>query len=284
MFLFASASLWVISCWGAEIEEQCADSLQPIRAQSLLQTKQSRSAAVHTDDEDDEAAFVAWSANAYGDCVAGCGPDPVKFRSVQCFDVFAKAPSSACTGAKPASWEPCACGLEVCKSVEAKECPEATAGQNDTGGYERVGCFDFTKPKALPVDMPYEETCKTWTSNDMCLGGLPFYASVEDGTDPDKCFSFCLSKAMDLFGIQQDGKVCRCGASALNEIVWHEAAPRPGLAFRPTASNPNCPIEVYRYAGHYRAGGTPSKYWTFKEGDLQYADSIATGKVHRIED
>lgn len=226
----------------------------------------------------DEELYVSWYASPFEDCTQGCGSNSMKFRKVTCRDVFSGAPSSACNGLKPISWKKCNCNMELCRKVEATNCPAIDEGHEDTAGFAEVGCFGMENPKAKPAISTFDKTCQKWANPVLCLGGLPFYSSQDDGADVSKCYAFCLGKSMDIFGIQQDGNVCRCGASVLNKIVWHESPPRAGLAFKPTVTSTQCAIRVYRYTGHYEEDGTPRTYWMFKENDLEYMESIVTGK------
>eukprot|EP00413_Alexandrium_margalefii_P047934 CAMPEP_0204586642 /NCGR_PEP_ID=MMETSP0661-20131031/47609_1 /ASSEMBLY_ACC=CAM_ASM_000606 /TAXON_ID=109239 /ORGANISM="Alexandrium margalefi, Strain AMGDE01CS-322" /LENGTH=788 /DNA_ID=CAMNT_0051596297 /DNA_START=52 /DNA_END=2419 /DNA_ORIENTATION=- len=233
---------------------------------------------------------AAWTASPFGDCMPDCGSK--KFRSVTCANIYDGTPAASdavCAGPKPSSSMDCVCGGgEACAPAPAAGCPTSSSGDNALLGanglrasFEEVGCFDFKAPDGVDgTDDYHDMTCMTWKSEDLCLSGLPFYSLQDTVMDTQACFRFCLSKGMDIFGLLGD-KTCRCGATALNKEVWHEEVPRPGLPFNPAMMKKppqGCPVKVFRYKGHYEDDGVPSRHWDIKEGDLEYVDSVVTGK------
>ena len=66
--------------------------------------------------------------------------------------------------------------------------------------------------------------------------------------------------------------MCRCGATALNEMVWHEKAPPTHLLFDISALKASreeprelCPLKVYRYTGHFVSEGVPDNLVDFNK-------------------
>jgi len=277
----------------AVAREECAiESLADATGtDSLLQSRAARSSLQHVEISEDEdgagAGPFAWAASPFGGCFKDCGSK--HFRDVGCFSVYngtALNDTSPCSGPRPANVASCTCGgSEICAPSPAEGCPQEDNGTGlDAGGYEPVGCFSFSESDGDKGDDPLlDMTCMKWDSSELCMSGVPFYAS--DQATPELCYKFCLSKGMDVFGIESSS-VCRCGATVLNKEVWHTGPPRRGLAFDPAAlrsatqdqMGEGCPLEVFRYKGHFQDDGVPSTYWDIKEGDLEYVDSIVAGK------
>jgi len=262
-----------------------------ISSSSLLQSRSRRAekSAVQLREEAD--APSSWVASAFGGtCYENCGPG--RFRTVECINVLDETPSSLCSrDSKPATAVSCTCGAEVCEDKPDTGCPPGDgpplAAEELTYAktYEEVGCFAFEPP---PVDSEkFDEEpsmdlyCQGWTQTELCSSGLPFYA--EEIKSTATCFDFCLSKGMDIFGIDSNG-ICRCGALPLNKEVWHRETPRAGLAFDPAllspASDQDCPLKVFRYSGAYVSGGVPPLFTDIRVQDLEYTDSIV--EAHRV--
>mmetsp|Transcript_15414 Transcript_15414/g.42063 ORF Transcript_15414/g.42063 Transcript_15414/m.42063 type:complete len:812 (-) Transcript_15414:138-2573(-) len=255
----------------------CSNLLLQSRAGTINQQR------VLTDDA--TGGDAAWTATSFGDCMSDCGYK--RFREVVCRSLADGKPAhGACTGPRPANHADCTCGdIEPCRTLPAgKQCPKPEkGGGKDNGGYVPVGCFDADpNMKDDPVTF-HDKTCMTWTSDKPCMSGLPFYALAGKNMNADACYKFCVSKGMDIFGLQ-NGAVCRCGASKLNKEVWHEEAPRSNLVFDASALTAaqegpaGCPLKVFRYKGHFADDGVPLELQDIKEDDLEYGDSVLKGK------
>lgn len=216
----------------------------------------------------------AWSASPFGSCLRGCTAGPLQTRRVECRSVYDNlpVPSNACTRPKPtAVAATCDCELQLCQNVStSQDCPpwngtDVTDWKINTGGYTTVGCFPA--PSAALTEMAYDRTCEKWNNTGLCLSGLPFYFGKEAGTDEGKCYKFCMQKGLDIFGIQGSA-VCRCGASLLNENVWLNSPPRPGLAFNPRAlvqsTEDPCPSNCTGMQATMKTEELPVSIWTSK--------------------
>lgn len=109
---------------------------------------------------------------------------------------------------------------------------------------------------------------------------------TSNAMSPALCFSFCLSRGLDLFGITAD-RECRCGASDLNAAIWHHHTPRrslrmPAEKIAVETAEGACPLRVFRYTGHFNDQAIP---FELTEGTLQdeaYIDSVVLGR--RVSD
>eukprot|EP00913_Durusdinium_trenchii_P007353 g6912.t1 len=91
---------------------------------------------------------------------------------------------------------------------------------------------------------------------------------------PHMCFRFCAQRGLDLFGIL--GGECRCGASVLNEDVWHWETPQPGLTL-PWSELEKCSetsARAYRYTALI----------SMSQDDVAYVDSVAKGQKISAEE
>jgi len=229
---------------------------------------------------------AAWATGPFGDCMKDCASK--RFRDVECRSVFdgKLLREEKCTGEKPTNSEDCVCGgMELCKQAPVSGCPAISgSGNRAAAGYEEVGCFslpDHGKHKAAEGEDPtHDMTCLGWTQNESCLNGLPFFPHQDAPMTETKCYKFCLSRGMDIFGLERSA-VCRCGASMLNKQVWKEMMPPAGLIFRPEALmlDGSCPLHVWRYTGLIESDGVPMKYRRLDETDTEYTDSIVTGHI-----
>jgi len=241
------------------------------------------------------ANHVAWVAGDFDDCAHGvptCKGD-VQMRKVDCKDVFTGQMATGCDGMyKPAEFKTCTCKAQ-CAPNQDPICPPDAPKQDHVGGedddYEEVGCYkreaDDVKGTADCKDhaTAMDKTCMTWPKGSgICRSGLPFYRMHSDLMSPALCFSFCISKGLDVFGLV-DGGECRCGATNVNVDVWRRMDPRDNLAFTatgltPANSNVQCEVRVWRYKGHYEDGSIPSGLVDLTIEDAGYADSIVTGR------
>jgi len=164
------------------------------------------------------------------------------------------------------------------------------AGQQTFG---EIGCLakeDSEAGLASEDANLYTEACLHWSSDSPCRSGLPFYNMTSNAASPSLCFLFCVSKGLDVFGFAA-GASCHCGASRLNRAVWHGRPPRPGLLLRaedlisPVGEDAavRCGTRVYRYTGHYAAGGIPDALMEATARDVAYIDSIVLGREFQQE-
>mmetsp|Transcript_91094 Transcript_91094/g.262655 ORF Transcript_91094/g.262655 Transcript_91094/m.262655 type:complete len:608 (-) Transcript_91094:172-1995(-) len=252
---------------------------------------------------DSSAAPVegAWSAGPFGDCIRCSTGDAKRRRQVECRSLFdgGVLPLGRCasSGPRPAAQEPCSCEDAPCKAGACEEDLVATKSVGEaepaapSAPFNAIGCLAPSSASDVEsvaaASHAQDPTCIGWTADDACNGGLPFYRMRSNGMSPDLCFSFCLGKGLDLFGLSSGGD-CRCGASALNSAVWRGKAPRRGLKFpmellRPETAEGACPLRVYRYVGHFQDGGVPFDMTDATVGDEAYIDSIVAGHAIRSE-
>jgi len=85
-----------------------------------------------------------------------------------------------------------------------------------------------------------------------------------------------MGKGLDVFAMVP-GEGCRCGASIINANVWLGQAPPATLLFDPHLLSPfppgtqECAMRIYRYVGHFEAGGVAA----FSEGGAAEAGEAA---------
>jgi len=256
-----------------EIGVQFGDNLLQSRSDRLM---------TNTEEEGIREA-TAWVADDWGDCQTGCGTSKLKFRSVLCRTVFDNKPAERethCKGPKPGNAKPC----DDAEVHAALDCPDIRLVEKSRGPpgnlSEPVGCFDFTPQPEVRNDedasMPM--TCEEADGDKPCMGGLSFYAKDIKDVDPEKCMKFCLSKALDIAGIES-GKTCRCGSSLVNQELFSHGVSRKSILFRPDAlkQTKSCSLKVYRFKGPYEDRGVPDKFNGHMLQDLIYVDSIVQG-------
>jgi len=121
-----------------------------------------------------------------------------------------------------------------------------------------------------------------------CHSGLPFFRlPLQQGQSYLDCFTFCVSKGLDLFGVmvQSWGSECRCGASAANTAAWKGHRPRVALTLPKeplSGGDEKCALLAWKYTGGFEDGGLPWNLNELSGDDLAYVDSIAIG--HRMDD
>mmetsp|Transcript_42777 Transcript_42777/g.96561 ORF Transcript_42777/g.96561 Transcript_42777/m.96561 type:complete len:837 (+) Transcript_42777:86-2596(+) len=269
------------SVCSGEAEEACDLEIpEPSSGQSLLQSTRKVSTSMKR--------ATSWMASPWGDCTS-CEDGNLKFRTVECRSVFDNAveEDGECTGPKPANSKSCQCGSELCAVPDTMGCPPADNGAGDDSQkdlFEEVGCFGFDIPEEDPSleDPLRPRVCEEWEDSDgPCRGGLPFYAFRHAALDADKCVNFCLSKSLDVAGIDGGG-TCRCGATRANHELFSHEEPRKSIVFQPKALKEDkvsdkCPLKVFRFKGFYEDEGVPDKYNDHMLGDLEYVDSIVAG-------
>mmetsp|Transcript_45271 Transcript_45271/g.129256 ORF Transcript_45271/g.129256 Transcript_45271/m.129256 type:complete len:655 (+) Transcript_45271:60-2024(+) len=216
----------------------------------------------------------SWTTTPWGDCSARCALH-LKSRAVTCrsWRTGAAMPDESCRARpRPLAVQACNCALEfcvpqsegsgICGLGSAEEVPDKEA----EGTFELIGCFNRSTKipgeAVCPKVPPYDEDCIGWKAQGACRGGLPFYRSCAH-TDSTACAGYCLRRGLDLSGIIY-GAECRCGASVINENVWHgRTEPPPALLFQHGPSSPwdprtgACPLLLSRYTGFFISGGVP---------------------------
>jgi hypothetical protein len=134
-------------------------------------------------------------------------------------------------------------------------------------------------------------SCMNSRSGSKCRSGLPFYRrALQAGENFNDCFTFCLSRGLDLFGIAPtdfdtedrdlEPAECRCGATPANTGIW-ESAPREELLlprFIYAEDDPKCVIPVWQYVGGLEDGVVPSILLESSQDDTAYIDSIVAGR------
>jgi len=149
-----------------------------------------------------------------------------------------------------------------------------------------VGCF----PRSIhDVDdhVDFEDTtCVNVTSGpEPCRSGLPFYRFLMHAKETLlDCFSFCLSKGLDLSGLiyspLSETDECRCGAKADNQGIWgHASAPKHLILPEESVpeDDPRCKnggVLVWEYTGGLESGSVPVPLLELSEGDTRYIDGI----------
>lgn len=278
-------ALWTLAACVSATDQTCNNPATCTqRGDALLQARASREQTVAQ--EDGASGPTAWVAEDWDDCKVGCaGVDtPLKFREVHCRNVFTNQPvnDAECDGPKPPNHDKCDCA-DGCTT--SNSCPklEKPSGQPKKGKlYKTVGCFEFTAPPDDPSqdDPSMPKDCEEATGDQPCTGGLPFYAKHSADMSADKCMAFCLSKALDIAGVDL-GNTCRCGGSLANQELFSHGPPRKSIVFTPGAlkksTSATCPLEVYRFAGPYEDRGVPDDFNDHMVQDLVYIDSIVGG-------
>lgn len=246
---------------------------------------------------------ATWVAGPFGDCVERCGVGH-RTREVQCRSLWgASASDLTCAGLhKPPLEELCDCSVTTCKTskvcvagdtdslmvVDSAE-KSPSVDSDSSPPFKELGCLvgaSSDSEKALDlnsVDL-YDESCMRWDKAGPCHGGFPFYRMVANGMSPTLCFAFCASKGLDFFSMSASG-VCRCGASAINEGVWHHREPKEHLRLASDKiiqekAEEACDVRVFRYTGHLDDGSMPIEMIDGTIQDEAYIDSIVSG--HKI--
>merc|ERR1740123_598600 len=215
-----------------------------------------------------------------------------QFREITCNTVLDGKPveEKACFREKPPTQRDCTCGADGCREVE--ECPEEEEPVDDWDEDNAMHEDRFVKVACLPNPGPevpmkggvqFDLSCVGWNETGKegaaCHGGLPFWGLVQPKAHAKDCFWLCASRGLDLFGLEPAGDQarCRCGASALNTLIWNDQAPVPGLNVDPEAAaaarvarmpNP-CPMTLYGYHGLYTKEGLPTPFTKTTYGSLQ---------------
>jgi len=240
-----------------------------------------------------EGTPSSWVAGVWGECMSSCDP-PVKHRDVTC-----KSPltgetlaESACGGQRPIAYMSCSCELEVCRSLPGTACgaPEDPMLLG-LPSYVEVGCFQLSVgDPGVTCAGDYDMACLSWGQDTPCKSGLPFFSICSGGPGPAmkaaECFDHCITRGLDMFAVVE-GVECRCGASLLSTAVWRQQPPAAGKAFSigasvqsSNATEGECALQVFRYAGSYDAGYVPLLYVTSANVAVgAYIDSIVAGTV-----
>jgi hypothetical protein len=157
--------------------------------------------------------------------------------------------------------------------------------------HEAVGCFPRAAGDTDNLTQFMDRKCVTAsnaTAGEPCRSGLPFYRlRLMEGQTYLDCFSFCLSKGLDLSGIialpgQPEHQECRCGASPDNAAAWlgnphglGSDKQLPAEVLAPDAAH--CALHVWRYTGTMVKSGVPFPLLHLSVADEAYMDSVVVG-------
>eukprot|EP00421_Protoceratium_reticulatum_P032801 CAMPEP_0168470576 /NCGR_PEP_ID=MMETSP0228-20121227/58805_1 /TAXON_ID=133427 /ORGANISM="Protoceratium reticulatum, Strain CCCM 535 (=CCMP 1889)" /LENGTH=839 /DNA_ID=CAMNT_0008486393 /DNA_START=1 /DNA_END=2517 /DNA_ORIENTATION=- len=236
----------------------------------------------------------SWTAEPFGDCSSTFCGFPVKTRKVTCRSWKTgeiEPPASCNMRPRPHAAENCSCPPEVCedhpegpKLCGPRSSDEVSSNEAAASSFEVVGCYnrsaEVPNEGACPKAMPVDERCMGWEGTSACSGGLPFFRNCTS-LDHASCADFCIRRGLDLFGIVK-GAECRCGASVLNENVWHGKTPPTALLFQDGPDGPwdhnagECPLLLLRYTGYFASGGMPQARTT-RVVDKAYIDGLVKG-------
>jgi len=206
-------------------------------------------------------------------------------------DVFKGTVSDQCSSnMRPSEYKPCTCEEMTCSKEPSSHCPvdaEWIGIHNSDNDYEDVGCFkkapdDEGALSATDLHDPADTRCMNYAGTELCQSGVPFYRIHSDLMTPAMCFTFCVSKGLDISALV-DGSECRCGATVVNVNIWHRVRAPHHLAFEParltqTPRDGECEVRVWRYKGHYENGGIPDGLTDILAQDVSYEDSIVAGR------
>lgn len=168
--------------------------------------------------------------------------------------------------------------------------------------YERLGCLHSSSDETSGDLRDLKCMDAKADANATCRGGLPFFnQKVEPSGAVEACFRFCVSKALDLFGISvvtntegilvKRSPYCRCGASSTNEAIWGqylETSMSRGLQLnmsdvKMTSEDDSCDgTQVFRYIGWLEREQSEGVPWVVIQAspeDVAYVDSIVQGKT-----
>jgi len=290
------APLTIVGIWQLLTASGTGSLARPtVDDSSVLLQRSSDQARLARDAEEEElrqrAGEGSWTTTPFASCSKFCGFD-LSTRTVACrsWKTGEVLSAGSCSPRpRPVAVQNCSCALEVC--VQQPEGPKLCGpGEGDVtddtakGSFELVGCYNrsaaFPGGGACQTALEHDEGCLNWKGEDACGGGLPFYSSCV--SDRASCSTFCLKKGLDLSGIV-GGVECRCGASVLNENVWHGKTPPPALLFKDGPDGPwnsgtgPCNMSLSRYTGFFSSGGVPLVLTKTFLDDHSYVDGLVVG-------
>jgi hypothetical protein len=153
-----------------------------------------------------------------------------------------------------------------------------------------VGCFPRaagdTDDRESFQDLTCVSAARRNSSQEPCRSGMPFFRLL---MQPDQsyldCFTFCLSKGLDLAGLVHSelagGSECRCGATEANKAAWHGEIPPSGLLLPNGSAVPEgserCKMLVWQYTGPLEDDAVPTVLMELSVSDEAYIDGIAVG-------
>jgi hypothetical protein len=153
-----------------------------------------------------------------------------------------------------------------------------------------AGCFPRAAGDADDAQAFHDPTCVSATSRNSslepCRSGMPFFRlALQPEQSYLDCFTFCLSKGLDLAGVMHSelagASECRCGATEANKAAWHGMAPPPGLLLPICSPLPQgselCKMAVWQYTGPLEYDGVPTVFMELSLSDQAYIDGIAVG-------
>mmetsp|Transcript_155351 Transcript_155351/g.289872 ORF Transcript_155351/g.289872 Transcript_155351/m.289872 type:complete len:493 (+) Transcript_155351:62-1540(+) len=151
--------------------------------------------------------------------------------------------------------------------------------------FESLGCFPMSRDDNDDLGELHDMKCAKASKSQigLCRSGMPFYRLQVTGNLVKKCFHFCASKGLDLFGLH--GSECRCGATQTNAAVWGDSwlTVREGLTLNFSQSLysggdlSQCgSMRVFRYIGWLSAA--PGQGLTERtEEDEAYIQAVVKG-------
>lgn len=240
---------------------------------------------------------ASWHASSWSDCTS-CYYGPVQIRKVQCLSIWQSAvlPEDHCLNIrKPPETQDCNCDQISCTGNTAA-CPSKKAEWFEPEfPYIQLGCYNLGPSHVVRTgDDLYKGnyldlTCAQHTGDEPCNSGLPFFSFSSNAMSPASCFSSCADRGMDIMGLV-NGVECRCGFSAINRNAHFRAPVSEGLEFiasrlRPFSSTKDvCPLRVFRYCGHFEAGGLPLPLVKLTDGEIGYLREIFHHWKHQPEE
>jgi len=156
--------------------------------------------------------------------------------------------------------------------------------------HRRLGCFPRargdTDDEESFEDLACISAARRGSAQEPCRSGMPFFRlALQREQSYLDCFTFCLSKGLDLSGVVHSNRTgrseCRCGATEANEAAWHRRKPPAGLLLSAGAAVPQdderCEVLVWQYTGPLEDKAVPTMLTQLSVGDEAYLDAIAEG-------
>lgn len=153
-----------------------------------------------------------------------------------------------------------------------------------------LGCFPRAAHDTDDEEVFQDLTCVSSASRssslEPCRSGMPFFRlTLQPEQSYLDCFSFCLSKGLDLAGLVHSERAgrseCRCGATEANRAAWHGGAAPPGLLLPSGSAVPqgseHCKMLVWQYTGPLEYDALPTVLTELSVGDEAYIDGVAVG-------
>jgi len=186
-------------------------------------------------------------------------------------------------------------GAPVCARDSALLQARATVSHSPHEGHvsvehSMVGCFARPASDTDDQESFQDLTCVSAASRNSslepCRSGMPFFRlPMQPQQSYLDCFTFCLSKGLDLSGLVHSDlsglSECRCGATLANKAAWHGLTPPPGLLLQFGSAveedSEHCKLLVWQYTGPLEDEAVPTPLTELSVSDETYIDGIAVG-------